>query len=393
MKFSVNQKDFYQSLQKVVGVVPVKTTIPILSNILLELSGNDLTLMGTDLEVSISTKLSVTGSSDGSVAVPAKMLFEIVRELPEIPIGFTVDEDNKISLDTEKGFYKLSGEPKEDFPKIQIEESKGSFVVDADVFSGMIDKTIFSVSTDELRTTLMGVLLKVADNEMRMVATDGHRLVKIIQKNFNSKNFQSEAIVPTKALNLVLKNLPVRPPARAGQKTQSGQSPAGGQEAGEIKVDVSDDHIVFSFDQTTIYSKSIEGQFPNYERVIPIDNNKRLTLNRELLISSVRRVAIFSNSITHQIRFGISKKLVKIQSEDIEFGGEAMESIDADYDGEDLEIGYNANYLLDILRHLDSSEVIFELKDPVSAGIIRPVEQRENEDILMLLMPIRLNED
>jgi DNA polymerase-3 subunit beta len=387
MKFSVNQKDFYQSLQKVVGVVPVKTTIPILSNILLELSGNELTLMGTDLEVSISTKLSVTGNSDGSVAVPAKMLFEIVRELPEIPIGFTVDEDNKISLETEKGFYKLSGEPKEDFPKIQIAESKGSFVVAAEVFSGMIDKTIFSVSTDELRTTLMGVLLKVADNEMRMVATDGHRLVKIIQKNFNSNNFQSEAIVPTKALNLVLKNLPAR------QKAQSGPSSAGGQDAGEIKVDVSDDHIVFNFDQTTIYSKSIEGQFPNYERVIPIDNNKRLTLNRELLISSVRRVAIFSNSITHQIRFGISKNLVKIQSEDIEFGGEAMESIDADYDGEELEIGYNANYLLDILRHLDSTEVFFELKDSVSAGIVRPVEQGENEDILMLLMPIRLNED
>lgn len=380
MIFSVNKKEFYQAVQNIIGVVPVKTTIPILSNILLDLNGNELTLMGTDLEVSISTRLNVVGSGDGSVAVPAKILFEIVRELPEIPIEFISDEDNKISLNTEKGFYKLSGEPKEDFPKIQIEDSKTSFSVDAAIFSNMINKTIFAVSTDELRTTLMGVFLRVSDNELRMVATDGHRLVKIINNNLKVSNIQNETIIPTKALNLVLKNLSAE---RIGIRQNSDQ----------IKVDISEDHIVFKFNHTTVYSKSIEGQFPNYERVIPIDNNKRLNVNRELLISSVRRVSIFSNSITHQIRLSLSKNLVKIQSEDIEFGGEAMENIEADYNHDDLEIGYNANYLLDILRHLDSEEVVFELKDPVSAGIIRPTTQNEKEDILMLLMPIRLNED
>jgi DNA polymerase-3 subunit beta len=372
MKFSINKKEFYQAIQNIVGVVPTKTTIPILSNILLDLSGNELSLMGTDLEVSISTKLEVVGSGDGSVAVPAKILFEIVRELPEIAIEFASDDENKISLNTEKGFYKLSGEPKEDFPKIQIEQSKNNFAVDAPVFSNMIAKTIFAVSTDELRTTLMGVFLRIGDGELRMVATDGHRLVKIINTGLKLGNIQSETIVPTKALNLMLKNL---------------------QGSREIRVAISDDHIVFTFGSTTIYSKSIEGQFPNYERVIPIDNNKRLNANRELLISSVRRVSIFSNSITHQIRLSVSKNLLKIQSEDIEFGGEAMENIDADYGYEDLEIGYNANYMLDILRHLDTEEIVFELKDGVSAGIIRPGTQNENEDVLMLLMPIRLNED
>ncbi len=371
MKFAINKREFYLAIQNIVGVIPTKTTIPILSNILLELKSNDLTLMGTDLEVSISTKLTVHGSEDGSVAVPAKILFEIVRELSEIPIEFIVGEDNKISLNTEKGFYKLSGEPKEDFPRIQIEESKGSFAMEGSVFSSMIEKTIFAVSADELRTTLMGVFLKISEDELRMVATDGHRLVKIVKK-FNADGFQSEAIIPTKALNLVLKNL---------------------HSAKEIKVEFSEDHIVFKSDNTTIYSKNIEGQFPNYERVIPSDNNKSLTVNRELIISSVRRVSIFSNSITHQIRLGLSKNLVKIQSEDIEFGGEAMENIEGEYRHEDLEIGYNANYMLDILRHLDTDDVVFEFKDPVSAGIIRPANQAEGLDVLMLLMPIRLNED
>lgn len=372
MKFKVNKKEFYQAIQNIIGVVPVKTTIPILGNILLDLQENELNLTGTDLEVSISTKVEVLGEADGAVAVPAKILFEIVRELPEIPMEFTCDEDFKITLNTEKGFYKLSGESKDDFPKIAVEESQGSFSIDSRKLEGMINKTIFAVSTDELRTTLMGVYLKVLANEMRMVATDGHRLVKIVDKGVSFSDLDQEAIIPTKALNLLSKNL-------NGTK--------------EITVNLSDDHIIFELDKTTIFSKSIEGQFPNYERVIPDDNDKDLTINRELLSSSVKRVAIFSNSITHQIRLSVTKGNVKIQSEDIEFGGEAQETIEADYNDEDLDIGYNASYLLDILRHLETDEVVFNIKDQISAGIIYPSEQKEKEEILMLLMPIRLNED
>ncbi|MCH6558850.1 DNA polymerase III subunit beta [candidate division KSB1 bacterium] len=371
MKFKVNKKTFYQAIQNIIGVVPIKTTIPILGSILVDLQGNELNLTGTDLEVSISTRIEVQGESDGAVAVPAKILFEIVRELPEIPMEFVCDEDYKIVLNTEKGFYKLSGESKDDFPKISVEQSQGSFSIDSEKLDGMINKTIFAVSTDELRTTLMGVYLKIMPDELRMVATDGHRLVKIIDKNFSS-DLEQEAIIPTKALNLLSKNL-------NGTK--------------EIKINLSEDHIIFELDKTIIFSKGIDGQFPNYERVIPADNDKELTINREQLSSSVRRVAIFSNSITHQIRFSMTKGNVKIKSEDIEFGGEAEETIDADYNYDDLDVGYNANYLLDILRHLDTDEIILKVKDQISAGIIYPINQKENEDILMLLMPIRLNED
>lgn len=372
MKFNVNRKEIHQAVQNIIGVVPVKTTIPILSNILFDLEGNRLTLTGTDLEVSISTTIEVNGESDGAVAIPAKILFEIVRELPDIPMELNCDEEYKITLNTEKGFYRLSGESKEEFPKITIEENLGSFTIDTERFIGMVAKMLFAVSTDELRTTLMGVYMKVAENELRLVSTDGHRLVKIVDKTFSLSDMQQEAIIPTKALNLLSKNV---------------------QNKKQIKISVSDDHIVFDLQGTTIFSKGIEGQFPNYERVIPSDNDKKVIVNRELLSASVRRVSIFSNSITHQIRLSVSDGTLTIQSEDVEFGGEARESIDAEYSGDSMDIGYNANYFLDILRHLDTDDIELNLKDSVSAGIIYPTSQKEGEEVLMLLMPIRLNED
>ncbi len=372
MKFRVNRKEFYQAIQNIIGVVPVKTTLPVLGNILFDLQESTLTMTGTDLEVSISTKLSVQGERDGTVAIPAKILFEIVKELPDIPMQLEADEDFKVALTADKGFYKLSGESKDEFPQISIEETDANFEMDAQRFDGMISKTLFAVSTDELRTTLMGVYMKVLDGELRLVATDGHRLVKIIDSKFNSSGVQQETIVPTKALNLLSKNL-------AKEET--------------IKVGISDDHIVFRLSETTIFSKGIEGQFPNYERVIPIDNDKKVIINRDLFSSSVKRVSIFSNSITHQIRLSLSSGSLDIRSEDIEFGGEAREKIDADYSGDNLDVGYNANYLIDILRHLNSDEIELHLKDPVSAGVIYPTGQEEGEDILMLLMPIRLNDN
>lgn len=372
MKFKVNRQDFYQALQSIIGVVPVKTTVPILGDVLVELSGDQLTLTGTDLEVSISTHIAVQGEGDGSIAVPAKVLYEIVRELPDIPMELESDEMDRVTLSTQQGFYRLGGEPKEDFPRISVEDNLGSFTIKADRLVRMISTTIFAVSTDELRTTLMGVLMQIMENELRMVSTDGHRLVKIIYKDFESPGFQKDIIIPTKALNMVLKNA---------------------QSNDDIKVDVSDDHVVFNLDRTTILSKSIEGQFPSYERVIPVDNDKDLVVGRDLLSASVRRVSIFSNSITHQVRFSIGNDRLSIQSEDIEFGGEAQESIPAQFKGDPLEIGYNANYVLDILRHVESDEVVFALKDANSAAIVSPRTMEEDEDVMMLIMPIRLNDD
>lgn len=374
MHFTVSKGVFQKGLQKVVGVIPTKTTIPILENVLLELKENKLQITGTDLEICISTEVSVNGELDGACTVPAKALNEILRELPDVPIDIVLEDENKISLRTKNGLYKLGSQPKEEFPSIVLEESEGDIEIEKEVLSRMINKTIFAVSTDELRTTLMGVYFQLLADEFRCVATDGHRLVKINNKNLKSSDFQKNVIVPTKALSLILRNLEVT----------DGIS--------SVKLSFGENHVIFRFGETFIYSKIIEGQYPKYENVIPMDNDKKMIVNKEDLTAAVKRVAIFSNSFTHQIKFDVKNDILKISSEDIEYGGEGTEDIAVKYDSEELEIGYNGLYILELIRNIDTDEVVFTLKDSISAAIVTPITQIENENLMMLIMPIRLNE-
>jgi DNA polymerase-3 subunit beta len=373
MKFSVNKADLFNSLQKIIGVIPTKTTIQILSNLLLSIDDDKLQISATDLEISMNTTCNVTDGENGALTIPAKKFFEIIRELPDLPVTIESDDRNHIKVTTEKGVYKLIGESEEEFPQIAVEEADYEFYIASDKINRMIEKTIFAVSTDELRTTLMGVYLQVLANELRMVATDGHRLARITDTGFTGNDKSSAVVMPTKALQLVQRNI---------------------DEDERIKVSIGENHITFTCGGTKIYSKLIEGQFPNYDRVIPLDNELKMYVNRDLLAAAVRRVAIFSNQYTHQIKFLLSPSSLVIQAEDIEIGGEAQESIPVDYTGDSFDIGYNAAYMLDILRHIDEEEIVFNLKekDPTSAAIIQPGEQKSDEDILMLLMPIRLND-
>lgn len=377
MRFIVQQNLLLGALQKLIGVIPSKTTISILSSFLFELNENNLNITGTDLEISASTSIDVEAQEDGAIAVPAKIILDIVRELPDIPLDISCDENNRISIVTEKGLYRISGESKDEFPNIIFEDSEGNIEIDSNKLYRMINKTIFAVSTDELRMALMGVYFQISENEFRMVATDGHRLVKIIDTDFRSPSFSINIIVPTKALNLLLKNMETSL-IEANEK---------------IYMQLSESHVVFNFGRASIYSKTLEAKYPKYENVIPLDNDKRLLVNRDSIIASVKRVSIFSNSITHQIRLSISKNKVEVLSEDIEFGGEAKEEIPADYSSDEFEIGYNSHYILDILRSIDSEEVVMMLNNSTSAGIFNPVTQNSGEDFMMLLMPIRLVED
>lgn len=374
MHFTVSKGVLQKGLQKVVGVIPTKTTIPILENVLLELQGNKLKITGTDLEICISTEITVNGDMDGACAVPAKSLNEILRELPEIPVETQLEDENKISLRTKNGLYKLGSQPKEEFPSIVIEESEGQIDIESNLLSRMMNKTIFAVSTDELRTTLMGVYFQLMAEEFRCVATDGHRLVKINNKLIKSPEFQKNVIVPTKALSLILRNIEAL------------------DEPKNINISLGENHLIFRLDETFVYSKIIEGQYPKYENVIPIDNDKKMIVNKEELSAAVKRVAIFSNSFTHQIKFMIENNVLKISSEDIEYGGEGNEEITIKYEADTIEIGYNGLYILDLVRNIDTDEVMFTLKDSVSAAIVSPTIQKEDEDFMMLIMPIRLNE-
>jgi DNA polymerase III subunit beta len=374
MNFTISKADLYEALHKVVGVVPQKTTISILTCILMELKDKKLQLTGTDLEISVTYTLNVDSSDEGVVAVPAKLLVDIVRELPDVPINIKSEGADKIILRTEKGEYKITTQPREDFPNITVEESEQNFSIDSVTLARMTNKTIFAVSTDELRPALTGINVELADTSLLFVGTDGHRLSKVKRLNFQAAatDQQLKMIVPTKALNLLLRNL---------------------ENADKINVQVGEDHVLFRLQRAVIYSKLINGAYPNYERVLPTDNDKLLTVNRELLISTLRRVSIFSSSLTNQVRMVLTPEEVTIFSEDIEFGAEAKESIPAKFSHEWMQIGYNSVYLLDVLRHIDSDEVAFELRDSGSAAIIRPDAQAENEELVMLLMPIRISEE
>ena len=370
MKFSVSNSDLQKALLKVSGVIPSKSTLPILENLLFALSKNNLTITATDLEISMTVNLEVRGLEDGKIAVPARRLTETVRALPDIPVTFHADlTSNKIVMTTEDGEYKLTGEPSEEFPSIPEFEAEDEIAIESEDLRRMINKTLFAVSTDELRPSMMGILFQIKKNELRVVSTDGHRLVRYIKKDFTSLKMQRDVIVPSKALNLVAKSV----------------------EEVENKIALNKSHVMVKFGTTTLISRIIDESYPNYESVIPTENDKELIVERDALLSSVRRVALYSSSTTRQIRFTLGKTEMKVSAEDIDFGGEATEKLDCDFRGEGMEIGFNATYVLDILSHIDSDKVLFKLSTPTRAGIVHPEMQRDQEDLLMLVMPVRLN--
>ena len=371
MKFTVTKSTLFEALQRMIGIIPTKTTIPILTNILFELEKSRLRLTGTDLEVSILTSLDVLGERDGKAAFPAKKLFDLIRELPDTPLAFDCDTGNRLTIKTEKGQYKISGETSEDYPHIAAEEYALNFSYSPAVFLKMVEKTIFAVSSDELRTTLMGVLLDLKPGELRMVATDGHRLSKMQDLQFAYQGEAAQVIMPVKALQLLSRNLGA---------------------AKEMDLAISRDHITFKLGATTIYSKVINGQYPAYERVIPSDNNLTMQVERDLLSAAVRRSSIFASQHTHQVRWSLEPNALTVVAEDVEVGGNSRETIAVEYEGASMEIGYNANYILEIMRHLDAEHAVFKLRDGGSAAIIEPSTPPEGLNFMMLLMPIRLNE-
>jgi DNA polymerase-3 subunit beta len=234
----------------------------------------------------------------------------------------------------------------------------------------MFNNTLFAVSSEELRPALMGVFMQIMADEFRMVATDGHRLSKIVDKSFRYDDSPLRMIIPPKAVQIALKNM-------------DGE--------GETKLVFDDTGLGFIFDKTTLYTRLVEGEYPDYERVIPRDNDKDLIVDRNLLMASVKRVSLFSSALTHQIRFSLSPGKLAVCSEDVDIGGEAREELDVEYNADPMEIGYNAQYLSDILKHVDADQVVFHLNNPVRAALITPIEQKEDESFIMLIMPIKLN--
>lgn len=370
MKFSANSTELQRALGKLSGVIPSKSTMPILENVLFSLNGDTLTLTATDLAISLTVSVPVKGIEDGTIAIPAKRLMDTVRSLPDTSTGFTIDTStNKIRITTDNGEYGLTGENAKEFPAVPSFKGTSEMKIGVDLLKKIIYRTVFAVSTDELRPAMMGVLLQAKASDLRAVATDGHRLVRLSVKMPQPLSLKKDMIVPAKALLALLKSV----------------------EEGECTIVVDEAHIRFAFTSTVLVSRLIDETYPNYESVIPADNDKTLTIKRDDTVASIRRVALYASVTTHQVRFDVDKTSLRVSAQDVDFGGEAKETIPCSYSGDGLEIGFNANYLLDILTHLDSEEVVFRFSTPTRAGVIAPSAGPKDEEVIMLVMPVRLS--
>jgi DNA polymerase-3 subunit beta len=369
MKFKTDRANLHQAAAKLLSIVPPKSTLPILSNILFELEKTKLSLKVTDLDVSMTSTLDVDAQKAGAIAVPAKVFYEIVRELPDFELELSTFE-NRMEIKCGAGVYKMSGFSADDFPKLPDVHIGRQVKMDGKILGRMIKKVLFAVSHDETRPALNGVLWHTTEEGLNMVATDGHRLAKVTRSDLKLGGHGKDIIVPPKVLDNLVKLM--------------------GEEPGEVGVIINEGSIVFMLENSILTSRLLEGPYPNYEQVIPKDNNKRATMDKEILQAAVRRVAILSNTLTHQVKFSLRKDELELLATNFDFGGEAKEVLKISYAFDNMDIGYNANYIIDILRQADGADVLLDLNTPTTAGIVRGTERVEGENYFFLVMPLRL---
>jgi DNA polymerase-3 subunit beta len=369
MKFTANASELQKALNKLGGVIPAKSPTPILEDFLLDLSGDTLTITATDLEVYLTTSIDVKGGTDGRIAIPGKRFIDTIRALPEDSDPTLVADiaTNKVRITTKNGEYTLIGESAKEFPSIPGFSGSEEVSMDAAELRKIIQHTIFAVSTDDLRPAMMGVLFQSKGPELRAVSTDGHRLVRYSKTLSGRGALARDIIIPSKALQILARSM----------------------EGGMSSISVSDTHIRFQFERTTLLSRLIDETYPSYESVIPSDNEKVLTVSREEMVSSIRRVALYSSATTHQIRLTLKPGNLTITAQDIDFGGEARETISCEYTGDEIEIGFNAQYVVEMLNHLEAEKVTFRFGSPTRAGLLTPIATNGAE-VMMLVMPVRL---
>ena len=371
MRFIVSTSTLLKHLQAVSGALSNSAVLPILENFLFEIKDATLTISATDLQTSMTTSLAVESKEDGKIAVPSKILLDTLKTLPEQPISFSVDDNTfAIEISAGDGKYRLSGENGDDFPKIPTVDNPSSVNLPAAVLAEAINKTIFAVSNDELRPAMTGVFCQLSPQNVTFVATDAHKLVRYRRNDAKAEEATS-FILPRKALNLLKSSLPT--------------------DEVNVSIEYNATSAFFKFANINLICRLIDERYPDYEAVIPQNNPNKLTLERALFLNCLKRVVIFANKTTHQVRLKITGSELNISSEDIDFANEAHERISCQFDGEDMEIGFNAKFLIEMLNNLSGEEITIEMSTPNRAGILFPSIKDENEDILMLVMPVMLN--
>ena len=371
MKFIVSSTYLLKQLQILGGVINNNNTLPILDNFLFELKKDELRVSASDLETTMSAKLKVESDSEGSIAVPARLLLETLKTFPEQPLTFVVEDNNTIELSSNHGKYALAYANGEEFPNAVELSDPSSTIIQGDVLAMAISKTIFASGNDDLRPVMSGVFFQFSTEGLTFVATDAHKLVKYSREDVTASQ-AAEFIMPKKPLNLLKGIL-------AGSET-------------DVLIEYNESNAKFIFEDTQLICRLIDGKYPNYEAVIPKENPNKLVIDRSQFLSSVKRVSIFSNKTTHQVRLKIAGAELNISAEDIDYSNKAEERLTCSYQGDDMQIGFNSRFLTEMLNNLNANEVQLEMSLPNSAGILTPVDGLdEGEKITMLVMPVMLN--
>jgi DNA polymerase-3 subunit beta len=375
MDFVVSRSHLLEHLQLVSKVVGSKNSLPILDNLLFKVTEGVLKVTASDLESTLTTKLSLDSSNgEGIIAVDTKKFLEILKELPEQPLSFNIDiEDQKINIVSSTGKYTLVGQNGEDFPQIPTLKADKVTRVDIapDVLYSGITSTIFATGDDELRPVMNGIYMELHSKGINFVATDAHKLVKYTNKSIKTEE-DASFILPKKPAAILKGVLP--------------------KAFTDVTLEFDDKNAVFSFENFQLICRLVEGVYPNYSTVIPKDNPNKLVVDRVDLYNALRRVAIFANQASNLVGLGISGNQVVLNAQDIDYAIAGNEVINCQYDGDEMEIGFKSNFLIEILNNLSTTEVVFELSDPTRAGIILPKDnENTDEDVLMLLMPMMIN--
>ncbi len=366
MKFTITREQLQEGLLAVAAAVPAKTTLPVLANVLVEAGKHGLRLSGTDLDIAVSTTVAADVDAEGAATLPAKKLVDIVRELPGGPVRVTAAGESRVSLECGRAKFKLLGLPREEFPSFPAVKFDGAWQAAAGVVHKLVGHVAFAASTEESRPILNGVLWELRPDRMRMVATNGHRLAKMDVPASGAAT--ADLIVPPKALEQVRRLI-----------------------AADADLDIArtDNHIGFRAGGTLVFSRLIEGPYPNYEQVIPRENDKSATVDKAGMAAALRRMSVVASDQTHRIRLTFSGGAVRfsVQTPDL---GEAQDELSLTYEGEPLEIGFNAMYLLEVLKFMPTDEVRFTFKAPERAATIEPVGWDDPASYMALVMPLRL---
>lgn len=374
MKFIVSSQLLFKNLQNISGIIVTNKSVPIVENILFSVNGMELLLTATDLETTMVARLELSqAEGEGSVAIPSKLVVETLKTLPDIPLIFTVSDEGKVEIVADNAHYSFVGFAAEQFPKIPEMADPKSFTMSVKYLCNAISKTNFATGTPDIRPVMAGIYCQVEPDSIIFVATDGHRMVKY-ECGCPNTGMSESLILPKKPL-LQLKNV-----------LQNIE--------GDIRMDFNASQISFTIQSLTVFSKLVEGRYPNYSSVIPQNNSNVLRIDRMQWLQKLRNIAMYSNQSTHQVRLAITKTELTLSAEDRELANKAVVKMPCQYEGEDLNIGFSSKFLQEFLSNLDTPEVMFKLSHSTGPGLLFPINEDEEsvqEKILMLAMPVMLN--